>query len=129
MQPPQLIPPPLTDVPILKKSIDLYKTYCLYAQGFPKKDKYTIGATCERYLIQMIELLVEASYLPKEEKTTSLKQASNKLEVLKVFIRLLYELKVIDQKKYIQLQSMIQEIGKMFGGWMKSIKPADAGVM
>lgn len=77
----------------------------------------------------MIELLVEASYLPKEEKITSLKHASNKLEVLKVFFRLLHELKVIDQKKYIDLQSRIQEIGKMFGGWMKSIKPADAGVM
>lgn len=121
MQSLPIIPPPLTDIPILKKSIDLYKTYYLYAQGFPKKDKYTIGATCEKYLIQIIELLVEASYLPKEQKLSSLQQASTKLEALKVFIRLLFELKVIDQKKYIQLQSMIQEIGKMFGGWIRSV--------
>ena len=32
------------DVPILKKTIELYKTYYGYAQLFPKKDKYTIAA-------------------------------------------------------------------------------------
>ena len=109
------------EVPILKKTIDLYKTYYVYAQLFPKKDKYTLGATCERYLIAVIELLLEASYSSKENKRTRLFLANSKFETLKVFIRLLRELGVIDQKKYIVLQAMIQDIGKMFGGWMKSL--------
>jgi hypothetical protein len=49
-------------------------------------------------------------------------KASNKFETLKVFIRLLHELKIIDQKKYVVLQSAIQEIGRMFGGWMKKLR-------
>ncbi|KKW42855.1 MAG: hypothetical protein UY92_C0003G0061 [Candidatus Magasanikbacteria bacterium GW2011_GWA2_56_11] len=108
-------------MPILKKTIDLYKTYYVYAQLFPKKDKYTLGATCERYLISVIELLLEATYLPKETKRARLMLANSKFEVLKVFIRLLKELNVIDQKKYIILQTMIQDIGRMFGGWMRSL--------
>lgn len=111
------------DVPILKKTIELYKIYYGYAQLFPKKDKYTLGATCERYIISIIELLLEASYLPKETKRNALMQANNKFETLKVLIRLLKDLNILDQKKYILLQSMIQEIGKMFGGWIKAVSP------
>lgn len=106
----------------MKKTIELYKTYYAYAQLFPKKDKYALGATCERYIILTIELLLEASYQPKEQKRASLMNANNKFEALKIFIRLLRELNIIDQKKYLALQSSIQEIGKMFGGWLKSVK-------
>lgn len=108
-------------MPILSKTIELYKIYYGYAQLFPKKDKYTIGATCERYIIEIIEILLGASFLPKQEKLPLIKKANNKFEALKVFIRLLKELNIIDQKKYIILQSIIQEIGKMFGGWIKSL--------
>ncbi len=108
-------------MPILKKTIDLYKLYYAYAQLFPKKDKYTLGATCERYIIEILELIITASYLPKEQKLSLLKSANNKFETLKIFIRLLKELKIIDQKKYLDLQTLIQEIGRMFGGWLKSL--------
>ncbi|MBI2444738.1 MAG: diversity-generating retroelement protein Avd [Candidatus Magasanikbacteria bacterium] len=105
----------------MKKTIELYKSYYVYLELFPKKDKHALGATCERYLIQIIELLLEASYLPKDAKRACLLKANNKFEALKVFIRLLHELKILDQKKYIALQSAVQEIGKMFGGWIKSL--------
>lgn len=110
------------DAPIVKKTIELYKTYYTYAELFPKKDKYAIGAACERYIISTIELLLEASYLPKEAKCVVLLQANNKFETLKIFIRILRELNILDQKKYLVLQTMIQEIGRMFGGWMKSLQ-------
>jgi hypothetical protein len=70
-----------------------------------------------------LETLLEAGFLPKEEKLSLIKKANNKFEILKVFIRLLRELNIIDQKKYIVLQALIQEIGKMFGGWIKYLNP------
>ncbi len=105
----------------MKKTIDLYKLYYTYVQLFPKKDKYTLGATCEKYIIEILELLITASYLPKDTKLSLIKSANNKFETLKIFIRLLRELNIIDQKKYLALQTMIQEIGRMFGGWIKSL--------
>lgn len=102
--------------------MELYKIYYQYAELFPKKDKYHIGATCEGYIISILEALLEASYLPREAKLPLLKKADNKLETLKIFLRLLRELNIIDQKKYLTLQAIIQEIGKMLGGWLKSVK-------
>ncbi len=105
----------------MKKTIELYKIYYTFSTLFPKKDKYTIGQTTEKYIIQTIELLLEASYATKETKRRIILSANNKFEALKIFIRLLKELNVIDDKKYILLQTRIQEIGKMFGGWLKSL--------
>lgn len=99
----------------------MYKIYYGYAQLFLKKDKYTLGATCEKYIIAILEIFLETAYLPKDKKLTLLQQANNKLEALKIFIRILWELNIIDQKKYLNLQMPAQEIGKMFGGWIKSL--------
>ncbi len=98
----------------------MYKTYYGYLELFHKKDKYALGAKCEQYIISVLELLLETSYLPKLEKRVILLKANNKFETLKVLIRLLKELKIIDLKKYTVLQFAIQEIGRMLGGWIKT---------
>lgn len=121
MPPPNASRSEWTEVPILKKTIELYKTYYNFLELFPKKDKHTLGAKCEQYIIAVLELLLETSYLPKEAKRPILLKANNKFETLKIFIRVLRELNILDQKKYLTLQSLIQEIGKMFGGWMRSL--------
>jgi len=45
-----------------------------------------------------------------------------KTDTLKILIRLAKEVKALDNKKYIQLEQELQELGKMIGGWMRSIK-------
>jgi len=32
------------------------------------------------------------------------------------------ELKMLDNKKYLSLEEKVQEIGRMLGGWMKSLQ-------
>lgn len=103
-----------------KKTIELYKLFYEFSKLFPKKDRYTLGAACERYLLSALELLLEISYLSREAKRAKLAVVSNKFETLKILVRLLKELKIIDQKKYFTLQAELQEIGKMIGGWIKS---------
>jgi len=40
----------------------------------------------------------------------------------RVFIRLLKDVKALDTKKYISLQESVDEIDRMLGGWLKSVK-------
>ena len=58
----------------------------------------------------------------KIEKAPTLERASLKLNVLRVFIRLLKDIKAIDIKKYVILESIIDEIGRMLGGWIRSLQ-------
>ena len=108
------------DLPILKQTIELYKTYYGYLELFEKKDRHALGITFELHLIAFIELLLEARYLPQTHKRPLLIKTNNKLETLKVLIRILKELRIIDYTKYIILEQLLQEIGGMLGNWIKS---------
>lgn len=108
------------DIPIFTKTYELYKTFYGYLPTLPKKDRYTLGQKCELLLLDLLEAIILASSLSKEEKLPVLKRASLKLDVLKVLFRLGKDLKVLDNKKYLILESFLQEIGKMLGGWIKT---------
>ena len=45
-----------------------------------------------------------------------------KLKILKVIIRLCFDIRAINQNKYIILQEKILEIGRMLGGWIKDTR-------
>ena len=108
------------DMPILKKSYDLYKTFHDYRKVIPKSDRFTIYERSEGVIIDVLECLIEAGYGQKTTKMTLLEKASVKLNTLRFFIRLMKDSKTIDSKKYIILQEMIDEIGRMLGGWIRS---------
>ena len=108
------------DIPIFTKSYELYKIFYGYLPTFPKKDRYTLGQKCENILLDLIEAIMLASSLSKQEKPPILKQASLKLDLLKVLFRLGKDLKILDNKKYLVLEGYLQEIGRMLGGWIKT---------
>lgn len=109
------------DLPVIKKIYDLYKTFYGYAKLFPKKDKYVLGSKCEEYIIATLELLLTASSAPKSEKRVFIVRANVKFDALKIFIRIANDVKMLDNKKYLVLQKQLQEIGRMLGGWQKSL--------
>ena len=46
------------------------------------------------------------------------------MSMLRGFIRLMKDTKALDIKKYIILQSHIDELGRQIGGWLRSTKEA-----
>jgi len=76
----------------------------------------------ENTTLEVLEEILIAIGLLKNEKTGILEEASKKLNILRVFIRLSKDIKAIDNKKYIALQEKLDEIGRMLGGWIKSTK-------
>lgn len=109
------------DIPVLNKSYELYKLFHEYRKIVPKQDRFTIYERSENVILGSIELLLEASCGNKERKIILLEKASVKLNVLRFLIRLMKETKTLDLKKYIAIETMIDEIGRMIGGWIRSM--------
>ena len=63
-----------------------------------------------------------AGYAARDKKAEIIRRLSVKFDALKFFLKLLWEMKALDTKKYSAISSIINEIGKMVGGWMKQIK-------
>jgi hypothetical protein len=78
-----------------------------------------LGIKIDRLFIETTEYIFIASRMSKDQKLPYLQKASSKLDMLKFFLQISWEIKSIDSKKYIILSEHLDEIGKMLGGWQK----------
>jgi len=101
--------------------MQVYKLWDEFRNHFNKKFKYTLVAKIDQYFLEIIELFFVASYLGKEQKQTYLQKACIKLDLLKFFLQIAWEIKSLDNKKYIVLSEKLDEIGRMIGGWNRQL--------
>ena len=117
-----IMPPPShVEISLVQKILDFYKICHSSVKLFAKQERYSLGQKIENSAFEILEFALQAAYLPKYKKMEIIRRASDKIDLLKYLLRLAYEIKSINFKRYILLEEKIIEIGKMLGGWMKSI--------
>ena len=111
------------DIPIVHSFYQLYASLDTYIKQFPKSERYTLGATLQNQLLQAFEqILIAAANTDANVKSRHLKQVSAKVDLLRLLIRLAKDCKCLSNQAYIELESGLHEIGRMLGGWIKSLK-------
>lgn len=113
--------PPQRNLPIIQKLISAYKLWQEFLPHLPKTSRYSLGSKIDLLFLEVIETIFLASYSSKTERVIYLQKASLKLDSLKFFLQISWEIKSIDNNKYIKLSEHFNEIGKMLGGWMKQL--------
>lgn len=88
----------------------------------PQGSRYTLGGKIDALCIETLESLLVASHLPKADKIAFVRTANQKLDLLKFFLQVAWEIKALDTKKYGSLSESIQEIGRMIGGWIRQLE-------
>ncbi len=81
-----------------------------------------MGQKIDNQTLKIFEYFFTLSSLKGQEKLFLLQKASVKLDLLKVLVRLAKDVRALDHKKYLHLQLLLAEIGKMLGGWIKAVK-------
>jgi hypothetical protein len=100
----------------------VYKVWHFYFQHFAKISRYSLGVKIDNSFIELIELAYFAVYSPKtDELLIKIEQLSKKLDSLKLFLQIAWEIKLVDNKKYAALSIPLAEIGKIIGGWKKQL--------
>ena len=110
------------DIPIFKKSYDLYRQLHELRIQVAKQDRHTLWQRLENSTLEVIEGILRASSMTKDEKMPVLQEVSHSLNITRIFIRLTKDTKVIDMGKYEDFQNQVDEIGRMLGGWIKQVK-------
>ena len=106
---------------MLKELKNSYILWIEYYQKLPKIHKYTIGQKIDALFIEAIEAISIAGFLSKEEKLPYVRLAIRKIDTLKILLMVIWEIKSLDNKKYIAISIKIDTIGKMLGGWSGQI--------
>jgi len=108
-------------LPIFAKLIQVYKIWQEFFIHFPKVSR-SLGFKIDGLFLEVAELFFIASSISRDQKINYLNKAVVKFDLLKFFLQLSWEAKVLDNKKYVALSTHLDEVGKMLGGWKKSIE-------
>jgi hypothetical protein len=71
----------------------------------------------DNLFIETIESISMAVFLQKEKKIPYVKKAIIKLDSIKIFLEIAWEIKALEDNKYIKISETLVEPGKMLGGW------------
>ncbi len=92
-----------------------------YLKLFPKKDRYTLGQKLDSLTLTIFELILMTGTSQRDKKLLYLEKAIISLDLLKILLRLAKDVQALDNSKYLQLEQLLQEMGRMLGGWKRSL--------
>jgi hypothetical protein len=100
---------------------EFYRVLHDAVQKFPKSEKYSLGQALQNTTLILLRSIIIATRSDKITRKGTLSASNADLDILKLLIRLALDTKSLDQKKYLLLETMLQEIGRMLGGWLRSL--------
>jgi len=109
-------------LPVINRTQELYQSVCKITEKLPALKRQTIGRRLEDGILQLLMLLIMAKHAPKAHKGVYLIKASASAEITQFQLRILLTQKLANETTLHQLQAKITEIGRMLGGWYKSVK-------
>lgn len=106
----------------MQKLKDAYALWYSYLLTLPKAHRYSLGQKIDTLFIETLEAVAVASFSSGTEKLPYIRHSIKKMDTLKLLLMILWELKSLDNKKYLALSMKLDEIGRMLGGWQGQIK-------
>lgn len=113
------------------KMIELSKLANIHLNHFPKHEKYGLAQTIRTAMYDLFELIVECQ--KRYHKKTTLTQLDIRHEQLRMLFRLAHEMGYFSYhrgavarsgsesaRRYMAVSVLINEVGAMIGGWIKS---------
>lgn len=91
-----------------------------HTRKFPKHQRFVMAKRTEDAALSFHDCLVLATKQP--DRTGALREADCHLERLKVYNRLNMRLKHTSFDQYEYLAKNLDELGRLLGGWQKSLK-------
>ncbi len=105
------------EISVVTKTYDLALWLLPHVAKFERQHRFTLGDRIEEGVLEILELLVEASYT--RDKRDLLRRANLRLERLRYLVRLAKDLRQLSLKQYEFAARAMQGIGVEIGGWEK----------
>lgn len=107
------------ELKILQKVFDMIEYGYQALSQFPKSEKYALATDIKHCMDIMLERCIEAQ--KKYYKKSTLQEFDVETTKLKAYLRLSFNLGFLPPKKYELWSERVVEIGKMLGGWLKTV--------
>jgi hypothetical protein len=105
--------------PIFSKTTDFILWLLQHTEKFPKSERFRLARRLEDGIFEFYEILIQA--VRSRQKRRLLLLADLELEKLRLYFRLAHARKLSSQNQYHFASEALTEIGKLLGGWLKSL--------
>lgn len=93
-------------------------------EKYPRNFKFTLGDRTMATAIEALDHLIAATY--SRDRLARLSAANLALERLRFLMRLASDLRIIDLRRYEHASRLIDDAGRLIGGWIKADRAAKA---
>ena len=113
---------PPTILPVLEKLKEEYNVWQQILPHISKSHRQTIGTKIDHLLLETLDLTFRASYSSGARKIELTTESITKNDLAKFFLTVTWECKIIEDKKYIKISTILVEAGKMLFGWKEYLQ-------
>ena len=85
-----------------------------FTKDFSKEYKYTVGEILKKETIELLTLIYRANV--KRDKQEVLQEARERIEVIRLFIRLMKDMQQISVKQFVQINEVVENVSKQLSG-------------
>jgi len=111
---------PKTDLPIaLAKWYDYTKWVLDRVDGLPKNQRFVLGTRLADAVLEVMEVLAEATYARGPAKAPLLAQANRRIEAVRWPVRICKDRNLLSAAQFAFSCRSVEECGRMVGGWLK----------
>jgi hypothetical protein len=104
-------------IPVVQKSYDLCAGLYSHVNRFPRAQRGLLGRVMLEDALRMLVSLTVANR--RTDKAETLREASGRLDALRITLRLGKHLGFVSNGGYADLAKGAEEVGRMLGGWLK----------
>ena len=108
------------ELPVFKASYDLLLNIYQFAATLTREYKYTLGEKLKNETLELIMLIYRAN--SNRSKIDIIQQAREQIELVRLLLRVLKDLKQISIKGYVRINQQVENVSKQLTGWQKSQK-------
>lgn len=108
------------NLPVYKTSYDLLLDTFEQVKNFTKEYKYTLGDKIKNEIVELITSIYRANN-SFENRLENIKKSREQIEVLRLYIRLTKDLKLIKLERFVDLNEKIESLSKQLRAWEKSL--------
>ena len=108
-----------SDLPVYKATYDLLLAIFQFTKEFGKEYKYTVGESLKKETIDLLTLIYRAN--TRHDKEDVLKTAREQIEVIRLLIRVMKDMKQISLDKFVKINESVEQVSKQLTGWQKAM--------
>lgn len=111
----------MEELKIGQKAYDMVQYGYICLRRFPKSERHTLAAEIKMHMLQVLRLILQANR--RRDKRSTLTELDVELDLLRLYVRLAHDVvepASFPSRSYEHWSKLLNEIGKMLGGWMKS---------